>query len=194
MTSDKIAPNKIPSFVLFTLGGCLWLLAVFLLQQLGPWENNWALLPRDFGNWRGFLLSSSLHGSWAHLSGNMLALLTLGLLMGHLYPKEAMKALSVVWVTSYLFVWLFGAPGSAHIGASGLVYGLLAFAIAFPFVRRETKALIGGVLVAIVFGSALYGLLPKEGVSFTGHLGGALGGILTAYLMRVPKPKKKDNT
>ena len=181
---------KTPPFVLVTLGACLWLIFIFLLQQLGPWWDNWALLPRTLNNWRGFLLSSSLHGSWQHLSGNMLALLTLGLLMGHLYPKETAKALFVVWVSSYFFVWLFGAPGSAHIGASGIVYGLLAFSIAFPFVRREMKPLIGGILVAVVFGSALWGLLPKEGVSFAGHLGGALGGLLTAYLLRPAKKKK----
>lgn len=183
---------EMPTFVWVTLGACLWLIFVFLLQQLGNWETAWSILPRHLNNWRGFLLSSSLHGSWQHLSGNMLAILTLGLLMGHLYPKETLKALAVVWVVSFSFTWLLGAPGSAHMGASGIIYGLMAFAVVYPFFRREFKPMIGGLLVLIVFGGAVWGLLPQEGVSMAGHVGGALGGVVSALLMR-PKKKNKDS-
>lgn len=189
-TTSSSSGITMPTFVWVTLGVCGWLVVVFLLQQLGPWWHDWAVLPRTMNNWKGFVLSSSLHASWQHLSANMLSLLTLGLLMGHLYPKETMKTLGFVWVISFAFTWLFGAPQSAHIGASGLIYGLMAFAVVYPFFKRELKPLIGGVLVAIVFGSALWGLLPQEGVSLAGHVGGALGGVVSAVLMR---PKKKSS-
>jgi membrane associated rhomboid family serine protease len=49
------------------------------------------------------------------------------------------------------------------------------------FTRRVGQVLIG-VVVLFFYGGALYGVLPtQEGVSWQGHLFGAIGGGLAAW-------------
>lgn len=172
--------------VAVTIAVCAVLVIVFSLQQLGQWWMNWGILPRTFNTWRGFLFAPLLHGSWSHLVGNLSALVVLVPLCGSLYPRETIKALPIIWVTSFATVWLLGAPHSSHIGASGIIYGLMSFSVLLAVFHRSWKALVGCVVVALFFSTALWGLLPKQGVSLTAHLGGALGGALAAYLLRKP--------
>lgn len=178
---------KLPLYSLVaTLCVCLATIIVFALQNIGVFGSNWGIIPRSFDMWRGFVMSPLMHGSWGHLIGNLSALIVLIPLCGILYPKETLKALPIIWVSAFAFVWLFGAPNSSHIGASGLIYGLMSFSIFLALFHRSWKALLGCAIVAVMFSGALWGLLPKEGVSFTAHAGGALGGVLAAYVLRKP--------
>jgi membrane associated rhomboid family serine protease len=51
--------------------------------------------------------------------------------------------------------------------------------------NRNALELAVGLLVAVVFGGALIGgLEPQEGISWQGHLFGAIGGVLAARMLR----------
>jgi len=86
--------------------------------------------------------------------------------------------------------WGF-ARGSNHIGASGIVYGLAFFLFAIGLMRKDTKSMVIALVVSFFYGSMVWGILPgQQGISWEGHLFGALSGIYAAYLYKdVDLPK-----
>ena len=127
------------------------------------------LIPRRLDGLDGVLFSPVLHAGWAHLIGNTTALVVLGPLAA-LVSRRPVALLVCAWLGSGLLTWVIGTPG-VHIGASGIVYALIAFLIVY--------AVVVSVLVALThLGSSLIGLLPAPGISWTGHLAGAVVGVL----------------
>ena len=91
-------------------------------------------------------------------------------------------------MTGGALLWMLGRNGDSnqpviHVGASGLVYGLIAFLIVAGFLERRPISLGVAILVGFLYGGTLlYGVLPTQpGVSWDGHLFGALGGAAVAY-------------
>jgi len=85
---------------------------------------------------------------------------------------------------SGLTVWLFSAPNTLTVGASGVVFGYLAYVSARGFFTRNPTHIAVGVGLFFFAGSMWLGLLPgASGVSWQGHLGGALGGLLAARML-----------
>jgi membrane associated rhomboid family serine protease len=80
---------------------------------------------------------------------------------------------------------LLGKPGSVHIGASGLVFGWWSFLIARAFYQRNFQSALIAVSMIVFFGGMIYGILPGEkSISWQGHLGGAIGGIIGSRLTK----------
>ena len=128
------------------------------------------LIPRRLDGLDGVLFSPVLHAGWAHLIGNTTALLVLGPLAA-LVSRRPVALLVCAWLGS-------GTPG-VHIGASGIVYVLIAFLIVYGIAVRRFGAVVVSVLVALThLGSSLIGLLPAPGISWTGHLAGVVVGVL----------------
>ena len=70
------------------------------------------------------------------------------------------------------------------LGASGLIFGWLTYLIARGIWSRQTSQVVIGVLVLLVYGGLIWGVLPRRaGVSWQAHLGGAVGGVLAAWLL-----------
>jgi membrane associated rhomboid family serine protease len=89
-----------------------------------------------------------------------------------------------VAVISGAAVWLVASPNTVHIGASGLVYGYAAFLIAWGLVTRRASSILVAVLVVLLYGGLVFGVLPtQEGISWQGHLFGAIGGIVMALVL-----------
>jgi membrane associated rhomboid family serine protease len=154
---------------------------------------NWAfdVRPEDFGvrprQWAGLpgILSAPLiHGGFAHLVANSFPLLILGTAMLYLYPTSALRVLPAVYLGSGIAVWLF-ARGSAHVGASGLVYGLVSYIFVAGLIRRDRRAIAASLLVCFMYGALIWGLLPiKPQVSWETHLAAALIGVALAFALR----------
>src|SRR5690606_32861829 len=80
-----------------------------------------------------------------------------------------------------LGVWLLGAPDTVVIGASGVVYGYAAFLAVYGFAARRFVPVLVAILVIVGYGGLLWGVLPlRAGVSWQGHLFGALAGAALA--------------
>ena len=80
-----------------------------------------------------------------------------------------------------------------HIGASGLIFGWLAFLIVFGFFTRKAWEIVVGVIVLFVYGGILLGVLPgTSGVSWQGHLCGAVAGVVAAYVLSSPERKARE--
>jgi len=85
-------------------------------------------------------------------------------------------------------VWLLGRD-SIHIGASGLVYGLAAFVFTSGVLRRDRRALAAALLVAFLYGTLIWGVLPlKVSVSWETHLAAAVLGVVLAVIYRHADP------
>lgn len=125
-----------------------------------------------------------IHDDWAHLAANTLPFAALGFLVLLGGWGRALWATVVIVVVSGLFAWLLSPPHTVTIGASGLVFGWLAYLLVRAVFTRNTAQIVIAVAVLVVYGSLLWGVLPTQpGVSWQAHLGGALGGALAARLL-----------
>ena len=162
--------------------------AVFLAQ---PWFDGaaWTVQPHSLAGLRGQLAAPLLHGSPEHLAANAISLLLLGTLAGAVYPRATVRALPLVWLGSGLGAWLLGEAGSHHLGASGLTHGLMFLIFSLGLLRRDRPSVAAAMIAFFLYGGMLLTVLPREaGVSWQAHLGGAVAGMLAAWLFRRSDP------
>jgi len=171
------------------LQGIVWLIAVlwivYFLDVLVPIRfTDYGLVPRTFTGLLGIPLMPFLHGSWGHLLGNTIPLCILLFILLSSRRDYIEVILSIIF-SGGLLLWCFGRS-SIHVGASLLVYGLVAFLITSGFVERKPVSLFIALLVGFLYGTTLlFGVLPTAGaaVSWEGHLFGAIAGAGTAYAL-----------
>jgi membrane associated rhomboid family serine protease len=167
----------------------LGFVALIWLIQLLNWGldlelERFGVRPRDLAELPGILLAPLLHAGFAHLIANSLPLLVLGTGMLHLYPNSALKVIPAVYLGPGIAVWLFARP-SVHVGASGLVYGLVSYIFVAGLMRRDKRAIAASLLVCFLYGTLAWGVLPIEpGVSWETHLAAALIGLMLAIALR----------
>ena len=130
----------------------------------------------------GIAFAPLLHGGFAHLMSNTLPLLVLGFLVLLSGVRRGVIATAIVWLFGGIGTWLFGGEGTVHLGASGLVFGWLTYLVLLGLFTRNATQILVGVGVFLVYGSLLLGVLPGQpGISWQGHLFGAIGGVLAAW-------------
>ncbi len=123
-----------------------------------------------------------LHFGWGHLAGNTVPFFVLGILVLREGVRRLLATAFAAVTSSGLVAWLVSAPGTVTAGASGLVFGWLTYLLARGVWSRDTRQIVVAVLVFLLYGGILWGVLPLQaGVSWQGHLGGAVGGILAAW-------------
>ncbi|MBA3647163.1 MAG: rhomboid family intramembrane serine protease [Chitinophagales bacterium] len=165
----------------------LWL--VFIIQ----WSTRadfykYGILPRHVSGLAGIVFTPFIHGSWDHLFSNSIPLLILGSVMIYFYRDIAYKVFLWIWLADGLGVWLF-AREEYHIGASGLVYGMVGFVFFSGILRRNRKLLALSLVIIFLYGSIIWGILPfLIDISWEAHLFGLLAGIFFSvyYLHRGP--------
>lgn len=174
--------------VQYSLASVLVLTVVFALQGWLPLEAL-TVNPGTATGLVGVLTAPLLHGSPAHLLANATALLMLGTLAMTVYPRATLRALPLLWLGAGLGAWLLGQPGSHHLGASGVTHGLGFLVFVLGLLRRDRAAIAAGMLAFLFYGGMLLTIFPQEaGVSWESHLGGALGGVLAAFVFRRSDP------
>jgi membrane associated rhomboid family serine protease len=170
-----------------TLGtgvGAFWV--VFVVNtMLGGLLTQFGVIPRSLIGLRGIVFAPFLHGNLAHLISNTLPFLALGWMVmlrdaRHFWPVTLLAALG-----AGLGAWLFGAPGSVHIGASGVVFGYLGFLLLAGLYTRSVGSILLSLVTAVLWGGLVVGMNPNQtGVSWQAHVGGFVGGILAARAFR----------
>ena len=156
------------------------------------------------GLW-GIVFAPLLHADWGHLLANTGPLLILGFLVTLTGMARFVGATAIVWILGGLGTWLIGDLGSPcgptdHIGASGLIFGWLTFLLVFGFFTRAFWQIAVGIVVLFGYGGILWGVIPVApvaticgGVSWQGHLCGALAGVLAAYLVSGPERRARGH-
>lgn len=143
------------------------------------------LIPRNLYYLTGILAMPLIHGSWEHLFSNILSFSFVSFILFQTYPRVARWVFWMGYLLTDILVWFIARGDSCHIGASGLIYAIAFFLIASGFIRKDFYSLIIAIAVVIFNGGLLAGILPIQmGVSWEGHLSGAMVGIAAAYLFR----------
>ena len=151
--------------------------------------------PRTSFGFRGVFFSPLLHGDFSHLISNSIPFFVLSALIFFFFPRVAWKSILMIYFLTGLAVWGFGRS-VFHIGASGVVYGLVAFVCWTGIFRRNIKSIVLSLIVAFFYSGMFLGILPnQEGISWESHLLGGLVGIFVAYWFRYQiendeKPKR----
>ena len=146
--------------------------------------------PREVESLPGVLFAPFLHGGFGHLISNTVPLLVLGTLVALSGLVRVLKVTALVVLVGGLGIWLVAPSSTIHLGASILVFGYAGYLIARGLFDRRAAYLAVGVAVAFVYGGALLiGLVPRPGVSWQGHLFGALGGLLAARVLARPRKR-----
>ena len=113
-------------------------------------DARFGIVPRTWDGLIGVLTAPLLHLNWAHLLSNLLPLLIFGFLIMLGTARQFVAVTALVWLVSGLGVWLFGPGDSATIGASGLVFGWLAYLVVRGvFNRSPWQIVVGVVLVGV---------------------------------------------
>ena len=171
--------------------GLLWLLEIadtLLANRL----DSYGIRPLVDEGLIGIAFAPLLHVGFGHLISNTLPLLVLGYLIAVSGVRTWVKVTAIVWIVGGLGTWLTGGPGTIHLGASVLVFGWLSYLLVVGFLTRRPMQIAIGVVVFLLYGGALLGVLPGQpGVSWQGHLFGAIGGVIAARSVASSRPKRR---
>jgi membrane associated rhomboid family serine protease len=151
----------------------------------GRWLDSNGIQPRTLSGLPGIFFAPFLHGGFAHLMANTVPFLVLGFLVMLRGLGTFVGVSLLVMVLGGLAVWLLAPSNSIHIGASGLIFGYIGYLLARGYFERNFGSLAVAALVALLYGGAIWGVLPGQpGISWQGHLFGFLSGVAAAGLLR----------
>jgi membrane associated rhomboid family serine protease len=149
---------------------------------------HWVTGATDGAPWQ-LLTSAFMHVEVAHIALNMISLWFLG------PPLEAMlgraRFLAVYFVsalTGSIAVLLLSDQHAPTLGASGAIFGLLG---ALAVVGRRNPALFQQLMVLLVIN--LVFSFSVSGISWQGHVGGLIGGAVTAMLIIALRTRQRSS-
>ena len=145
---------------------------------------------RNVGHVWAIFTAPFLHFSWQHLIANTIPFVFMGLIIALQGAKRLLLVTAIVIVVGGLGTWLIAPAGADTAGASGVVFGYATYLFARGFFNRSALELLTGLIVGVVWGGALLSsVVPHTGVSWQGHVCGAIGGVVAAYVLRSDRPK-----
>lgn len=131
-----------------------------------------------------------LHFSFQHLIANTVPFVFMGVIIALQGARRLVLVTLIVIVIGGLGTWLIAPAGVDTAGASGVVFGYATYLLARGFFNRSGLELLAGLVVGAVWGGALLSsIVPHTGVSWQGHVCGAIGGLVAAYLLRRERPR-----
>jgi len=163
--------------------------ALLWLIQLSNWvlglgPADLGVRPRELSGLLGVIFAPLLHGGPEHLLANTPPLIVAGATLLYLYPRSTPSVLPAVYLGPGIAVWVLGRS-AMHLGASGLVYGLVSYILVAGLLRRDRRAIAAALLVCFLYGAMVWGILPiQSGVSWESHLAAAVIGALMAIKLR----------
>ena len=159
--------------------------AVELLDFALPFArlDSYGIRPRSQSGLWGIAWSPFLHFGFGHLLSNSIPFLLLGgLVMTGGVRRFLLLSLWVI-VAGGFGVWLLGAGGSVHAGASLLIFGYLGFLLSRGVAERSVRGILLSLAILSGYGGMLFGVLPGQpGISWLGHLCEFLAGVAGAFL------------
>lgn len=174
-------------------------LSFFLLVWVAAVINNYSsgyfyylgIQPRELSSVWHIVTAPFLHASFAHLLSNTVPGVLFAFLVAWSGYRTFFEVTGIAMVVGGLGVWLFGGADSNHVGASGLIYGWLAYLIVRGIFNRSWRQFLVGVFLASTYSGLIWGVFPGQpDISWQGHLFGALAGILAASVITSDDPAK----
>lgn len=169
-------------------GFTVFIWAAYLIDSFllgGLLTDTVGLRPLDTQGLLGILFAHFLHGGVPHLMANTVPAALFAGLIAFTSKKLWWQVTLIVMVVAGLGTWLLGGVGTVHVGASGLVYGWLAFLIVRGFYNKSPGQIFIGMLLGFFYSSLIWGVFPGDiGISWQMHLFGAIGGIIAASTLK----------
>lgn len=138
----------------------------------------------DFAGLWALFTAPFVHRDYSHLAANAVPLLVLGFIIALGGLRQWAYVTLAGAIGSGLFAFIMNRPGTITIGASGIVFAYLTYLVTRGLFSRNTRQIVLGMIVLVVYGSLLWGIFPSQiGISWQGHLGGAVSGVLIASLL-----------
>jgi membrane associated rhomboid family serine protease len=176
-------PRRSALLILFALVALMWMVEVVDVA-LDHRLDRYGIEPRDVDGLEGVVAAPFLHVGFGHLLANTIPFVVMGAVIALEGARRLVAVTVIVALVSGLGTWLVAAEGTIHVGASGIVFGFATYLIARGIFNRRGGELAVGALVVLVWGGALLGgLEPQRGISWQGHLFGAIGGIVAARML-----------
>ncbi len=184
-TLGLIAANLVV-FLLIRTGGAGMFNALTLLPQTSTGSTGLIRGVSGGAYWQ-ILTSAFSHYDVQHILFNMLGLYFLGPMLEQAVGRGRFLAIYLVSaVTGSAAVMLLSNPNSQTLGASGAIFGLLG---ALLVVAYKVGADLRQILFWLVLG-VVYSVYRASSISWEGHLGGFVGGLLTAAII-VYAPRRR---
>ena len=165
----------------------------FLLERGMNWDFHYAgVFPRRLENIWGIFTLIFVHASWGHLANNVASFIVLGSCLYFFYKQIATKVLFISYIFSGLILWIIGRE-NWHIGASGLIYSLAFFLFFSGIIRKHIPLIAISLIVAFLYGSIVWHVVPwelRDPISWEGHLAGGIIGLVLSVWYRNEGPQK----
>jgi membrane associated rhomboid family serine protease len=196
-------PKKRPLWVTGGLTILTFVALLYIVEVVNQLDNDrldqYGIRPLETDGLWGILFAPLLHANWQHLMANTGPALVLGFLVTLAGLSRFVFATAIIWIVGGLGTWLIGNIGAPagvetnHIGASGLIFGWLTFLLVFGWFTRTAWEIVVGLIVLLLYGGLLLGVLVHTyGVSWQGHVCGAIAGVLAAYWLSAPERKARE--
>ena len=188
---DKKFVTRFRQALSFPIAFVILIWGIHIINFVTGYNLYWlGVYPRKIEGLWGIITSPLIHGDFLHLFSNTLSFLILSFMLFFFFRKVAVQAFTLIYLLTGFAVWIF-ARESFHIGASGVVYGLVSFVFWSGIFRRNIKSIVLALIVTVLYSGYFLGIVPgEEGISWESHLLGGLVGILVAFLYR--KDLEKD--
>ena len=169
--------------VVTALAALMWVVEGIDQVAGGRLDRN-GIEPRELDGLDGVVWAPFLHADFQHLIGNTIPFLVLGFAIALSGVARVILVTVIVAVVGGLGTWLIAPSNTVHIGASGIVFGFAGYLVARGVFSRSPMQLLLGLVVVVVWGATLLqGLVPEDGISWQGHLFGAIGGVVAARVL-----------
>lgn len=146
--------------------------------------DNFGIEPRQLTDLPNILWAPLLHFGWPHLISNSIPFLVLGVITYLSGPVKWLVTTVISAIFSGLAAWLLSPIGTITAGVSGVIFGYLTYLLVRGIFSRKIGQILISLVVFLLYGSVLLGVLPgTPGVSWLAHLGGAVGGVIAAWLL-----------
>jgi membrane associated rhomboid family serine protease len=170
--------------LLATIVIVLWFLEIIDQVLLMGRLDSFGIRPRTWSGLGQILIAPWLHVGFGHLAANTVPFVILGWLVMLRRTRDFVVVVLVSALVSGLGIWLFGGGRTIHLGASGVIFGLLGALLARAYFERSWAALVLALIAGLFYGGMLWGVLPgAPGVSWLGHFFGFVGGVLAARML-----------
>lgn len=143
----------------------------------------------------GIFTAPLIHADFNHLYANSIPLFVLSVSLFYFYRQIAHKVFFLIYFITNIWVW-FLARDAYHVGASGVIYGLVAYLFTSGLIRKNPQLLSITLIITFLYGSMIWGVFPEffpeKNISWESHLMGLLAGVVLAVFFRKDGPQPKE--